>query len=93
MTSTATVHKTQRLVARQDANHRIVHDGLQWIIQHRKAGSEIWHNDAFCVTWYGVKFFLDQPSSHGQGYRRLSEWTLTPDLRALSVERPKYRYR
>ena len=84
MTSTATVHKTQRLVARQDANHRIVYgdDSKVWTLQHRGVGWKEWSRAAFILNFWALEVVLARPSIQALGYKPLMDWTLAPKMRA-----------
>ncbi len=72
-------------VALQDENHRIVDSAGQWMIQHRLEPGKAWANDAFCITRFGVGFFLgcEAIRKSPAGYLPLHHWPVPPRLPAI----------
>lgn len=75
------------VVALQDENHRIIDQAGQWMIQHRSEPGKPWSRDAFCITRYGVEFFLRCAAfqnAHNRtgalGYMPLHHWSVPPRL-------------
>ncbi len=69
------------VVGLQDENHRIVDSEGQWMIQHRSEPGRQWKPGAYCVTRFGVVFFLEcWAKRRASGYMPLHHWPVPPCL-------------
>ncbi len=73
-----------RVVALQDEDHRIVDSAGQWMIQYRAGPGRQWKHPAFCVTRFGVEYFLWCEAFRGSdlGFLPLHHWPVPPRLPA-----------